>query len=118
MIVHYQNTLFFRAWLLEDLKSQPLDTFGYTALCVVKKSNDTDESLFTFTSDGEEAPLMFYKEGDETSLSRSWLELKVTEFDIAPGDYVFYAYINTPSKQVIEHCHMLVLSFPETEVTP
>jgi hypothetical protein len=118
MIVYYTNTLFFRAWLLEDVKNQPLDISGLTAEAFIKKSNDSDEVLYHFTVDDYTMQLFQGSNEDGTGLERSWAELNVSELDIPPGDYVFYAYLLFPQKQLLEHCHMLVLNSAETEVTP
>ena len=118
MIVYYTNTLFFRAWLLEDVKNQPLDISGLSAEAYIKNSNDTDEILFHFTVAGGELAINQEVDHGGGSLLRSWVELNIASLDITPGDYVFYAYLLFPQKQLLEHCHMLVLNSAETEVTP
>ena len=118
MIVYYRNTLFFRAYLLEDVKNQPLSTDEISAECYIKKSNDAEETLLTFNS--AEGDLSFHQETTEKpfSLMRSWLEISVDNLDLPAGDYVFYAYLLFPVPQLIEHTHLLVLNSAETEVTP
>lgn len=118
MIVYYRSTLFFRAYLLEDVKNQPLNTDELSAECYIKKSNDAEDVLLTFTS--EDGYLSFHQETDEGSsnLMRSWLEISVDNLDLPAGDYVFYAYLLFPVPQLIEHTHLLVLNSAETEVTP
>lgn len=113
MFIYYTGTLLFRAWLLNDVLNQPLDVSGLDAEMFIKRSNDAEDVLFHFTSDGGELTLHSNEE-----LRRSWLELEVSELAISPGDYVFYVYLNFQQKQLVEHSHLLVLANGEMEVLP
>ena len=113
MFVYYAGTLLFRAWILEDVINQPLPVENYSAEVNIKRSADSEEVLFTGST--EESQLVLQYDED---VPASWLEWRMDELDLDPGDYVFYVYVYTPEKQLVEHGHLLIMASSAEEVTP
>lgn len=115
MFTYYAGTQFFRAWILEDLRNQPINVEKCGAIAHIKRSPDADELIVSFETGGDADVLTLFSDSE---LNMSWLEWNMSELDIPPGDYVFYVYLTTPTRILLESSHLLVLANSDTEVTP
>lgn len=112
MFVYHAGTLVFRAWVLEDVNNRPISVDAASAKLDIKRSADDLESIYSETAGDDVAGLTLFSDED---LPASWLEWRLSELDIAPGDYVLYVYLLTPEKQLVEQTHMLVLANSSVE---